>query len=107
GLNIEDLSFVDPRSLTGVQIVRGGLIAQNMANSVHQPHGADPNEVNVYGQHVMNGIIFLTSNHHNPNFNRNPEQTTGIIKKRIMGFFAPKNFSAPDYLNNTNNSMPD
>ncbi|RZJ87587.1 MAG: carboxypeptidase regulatory-like domain-containing protein [Chryseobacterium sp.] len=107
GLNIEDLSFVDPRSLTGVQIVRGGLIAQNMANSVHQPHGVDPSELNVYNQHVKNGIIFLTSNHHNPNFNRNPEQTTGIIKKRIMGFSAPKNFSAPDYLNNTNNSIPD
>lgn len=107
GLNIEDLSYVDPRSLTGVQIVRGGLIAKNMANSVHQPHGADPSEVNVYGQHVANGIIFLTSNHHNPNFNRNPEQTTGIIKKRIMGFSAPKNFSATDYLNNTNNSIPD
>jgi hypothetical protein len=97
GLNIEDLSFVDPRSLTGVEIVKSGIIAANMANTVPQPHGSDRKEPNIYGQNVANGIIFLTSNHHNPNFNKSVQQNTGLIRKKIVGLSAFKDFYSPNY----------
>ncbi|MET0574207.1 MAG: carboxypeptidase regulatory-like domain-containing protein, partial [Pedobacter agri] len=86
--NIEDLSFVNPRSLTGVQIIKGGVTAAGMANQFGE---------SLYGQGVCFGIIFLTSNHHNPNFTKVTEQTTGIIRKKIPGFAAPKAFSSPNY----------
>ncbi|AZI26783.1 carboxypeptidase regulatory-like domain-containing protein [Pedobacter sp. G11] len=88
GQNIEDLSFIDPRSLTGVQIIKGGVTAAGMANQFGE---------SLYGQGVCFGIIFLTSNHHNPNFAKVTEQTTGIIRKKIPGFAAPKAFSSPNY----------
>ena len=97
GLNIEDLSFIDPRSLTGVEIIRGGIIAANMVNTIPNPHGWDPGDPNMYGQNIVNGIIFLTSNHHNPNFNKPVQQTTGIIRKKILGLSASKDFHSPNY----------
>jgi len=88
GQNIEDLSFIDPRSLTGVQIIKGGATAAGMANQFGE---------SLYGQGVCFGIIFLTSNHHNPSFTKVTEQTTGIIRKKIPGFASPKAFSSPNY----------
>ena len=66
-----------------------------MANTVPQPHGAVPDAPNMYGQNVAYGIVFLTSNHRNPNFTKITQQTTGIIRKKILGFPAPKFFNSP------------
>lgn len=96
--NIEDLSFIDPRSLTGVQIIKGGVTAAGMANQFGE---------SMYGQGICFGIIFLTSNHKNPNFPKVTEQTTGITRKKIAGFPAPKAFYSPDYVMKKENITKD
>ncbi|WP_316846865.1 carboxypeptidase regulatory-like domain-containing protein [Pedobacter psychrodurus] len=98
GQNIEDLSSIDPRSLIGVQIMKGGITSATMANQLGE---------SMYGQGTCYGIIFLTSNHHNPSLISSIKQTTGIVKVNILGFSASKAFYSPDYSKKTDNIIKD
>jgi hypothetical protein len=97
GLNIEDLSSINPRSLAGVQIVKGGMTASNMADQFPQPHGANKRDPNMYGQNVANGVVILTSSHSSKKLTSSSQQATGIIRSRILGFSEARNFYSPNY----------
>jgi hypothetical protein len=83
GFPIEDLSGVDPRSLTGVQIIKGGIIAENMGHSLMV--GPAPY-----------GIVFLTMKGI-PNKYIKPNRPPGLLQHSLAGYTYAREFYTPSY----------
>lgn len=102
GLNIEDLSSINPRSLSGVQIAKGGIGSGNM--EIQFGEGFAPN---MFGQSSGFGILFLTTNRNYTSVKKGPIQTTGIVNFRMLGFQSTKEFYSPLYLSKTGTKSND
>ncbi|MEJ5995686.1 carboxypeptidase-like regulatory domain-containing protein [Pedobacter sp. Du54] len=80
GMAIEDLSGINPRSLTGVQIIKGSIIAANMRETGNNPYGA----------------VFLTMNGI-PNKFIKPNRPPGFLQLPIAGYTYAREFYVPNY----------
>jgi len=87
GLKIDDLSSIIPSSLSGVQIVKGGMSSMNMSTQ--------------FNGDTSFGILFLTTNRNYTSLKKGPKQTTGIVNFRMLGFQSTKEFYSPVYLSKT------
>ncbi len=83
GSPVEDLSGIDPRSLTGVQIIRGSVVAANMATSLM---------VSSTGY----GIVFLTIKGI-PNKFIKPNRPPGFLQHSVAGYTYAREFYTPSY----------
>ena len=81
GFVIDDLSGISPRALTGVQIIKSGIVAQNMATALMLEGSGG-------------GIVFLTQSGATP-----ITQTAGTLKHTIKGYDYPSDFNSVDYEN--------
>ncbi|RYZ82285.1 MAG: carboxypeptidase regulatory-like domain-containing protein [Proteobacteria bacterium] len=98
GTAIEDLSGIDPRSLTGVQIIKGGLIAQNMSNALMLNEAKTPDQPgqNQYGQSSLYGIVLLTMKGI-PNKFIKPDRPPGFLQHPMAGYTYAREFYVPSY----------
>lgn len=85
GSPISDLSGINPKSLTGVQIVRGGMIAGNMATSLMLPSGS-----------TSYGVVFLTMKGIPDKFIK-MNRPTGFLQFTKKGFTVEQTFYSPKY----------
>lgn len=92
GTPIPDLSGINPRSLTGVQIITGGIIAQNMATVLMEP----TDKGNQYGQSTAYGIVFLTMKGI-PNKFIKPDRPPGFLQQSVAGYTYAREFYVPNY----------
>lgn len=97
GLNIEDLSSINPSSLSGVQIAKASIGSGNMGSQFGEG----------FGQGAGFGIIFLTTKRNHTSLKKLPQQTTGIVTAKVIGFQSPKEFYAPIYLSPNENRGKD
>lgn len=85
GTKIPDLSGINPRTLTGVQIIKGGVIAVNMATSLMLLEGT-----------TNYGIVFLTMNGIPGKYIKaNP--APGLLRISVSGYSYAREFYAPNY----------
>ena len=94
GSLIEDLTSIDPRALTGVQVVKGGIIAANMANSLML--GLDNTQLTIYKQSPFFGIVFITMKGIPDKFLK-VERPTGFLQQKIAGYTYEREFYSPNY----------
>ncbi len=90
GTVIEDLSGINPKSLTGVQIIKGGVVAGNMATALM----LDGPEM--YNQSAAFGIVFLTMGAVDAKFIK-AKRPTGFRQEQLTGYTYAKEFYAPRY----------
>lgn len=83
GIRIENLAGINPRSLTGVQIIKGGIIANNMATSL-------------LTDTTSFGIIFLTAKGIDPKFIK-AERPMGFLQHHMTAYTMEKEFYIPKY----------
>lgn len=91
GSPIEDLSGISPKSLTGVQIIKGGVAAANMASGLMM--SADSN---FYGQSTKFGIVFVTSSGGNLGAGK-LNRPLGFMEHKILGYTSEQEFYFPAY----------
>lgn len=101
GTAIEDLSGIDPRSLTGVQIIKGGIASLNMATALmlNEAKSSDPKQkvgMNQYGQSSAYGIVFLTMKGIPSKFIK-PNRPSGFLQHSMAGYTYAREFYVPNY----------
>ncbi|MCY1527185.1 hypothetical protein D9M68_622440 [compost metagenome] len=89
GTPIEDLSGINPRALTGVQIIRGGIVAANMANALMLN-----NPLNEGGAGF--GIVFLTMAGIPDKFLK-VDRPSGLLQHTFTGYTYAREFYVPRY----------
>lgn len=94
GSLIEDVTSINPRSLTGVQVVKGGLIAGNMANSLML--SLDNTRKTIYKQSPDFGIVFITMKGVADKFLK-VERPTGFLQYKMAGYTYEREFYSPNY----------
>ncbi|RYG15874.1 MAG: hypothetical protein EOO07_14430, partial [Chitinophagaceae bacterium] len=82
GLPVEDLTGISPKALTGVQIVRGSMIAANMATSLMLPEGS-----------TNFGIVFLTMKGVPSKYIKS-KPVPGLLRFTLNGYTAAHQFTA-------------
>lgn len=103
GTAIEDLSGIDPRALTGVQIIRGSIVSANMAAALMMSldeTGMDQKKkipfTNQYNQSPAAGIVFLTMKDI-PNKFIKPNRPPGFLQVPVAGYTYAREFYMPSY----------
>ncbi len=97
GTAIDDLSGIDPRSLTGVEIIRGSKISEHMATALMLPTAiGKPRFTNEYDQNPGSGIVFLTMKGI-PNKFIKPNRPPGFLQHSITGYTYAREFYVPNY----------
>lgn len=90
GFPIEDLSGIDPRSLTGVQIIKGGVIAQNILEIPTSKFG----------------LVILTMAGI-PNKFIKPDRPPGFLQIPVAGYTYAREFYMPSYETQKDNVQSD
>ena len=109
GTQIEDISGIDPRSLTGVQIIKRGITAENMGTALmlepkdeksgtnYKPFDAKERKtIYRYDQSPKDGIIFLTMKGI-PNKFIKPDRPPGFLQQSVAGYTYAREFYTPSY----------
>lgn len=84
GNPIDDLSGIDPRALTGVQIIKGGVAALNMATGL------------MISEDTKYGLVFLTMKGI-PNKFIKPNRSPGFLQHSMAGYTYAREFYVPNY----------
>ncbi|MCY1509634.1 hypothetical protein D9M68_439860 [compost metagenome] len=92
GMAIPDLSGINPKALTGVQIINGGMEAMNMASSLFLPN----DRLNEFGQFVGYGIVFLTMTELPAKYIK-AKRPDGFVQFSMNGYSYAREFYAPRY----------
>ena len=84
GHAIEDVSGINPRALSGVQIIKGGVVAANMQTGVMSENS------------TAFGIVFLTMKDIPEKFIK-PDRPLGFLQHSMTGYTYTREFYTPKY----------
>ncbi len=90
GTQIESLAGINPRALTGIEIIRGTIISANMSTFLM----LNANTA-LYGS-PSNGIVFLTMSGIPDKFIK-PDRPSGFLQQSVAGYTYPREFFVPNY----------
>ncbi len=93
GNQIDDLAGINPRALTGVQIVKAGIVARNNASAL-MIKSDDPSGKNE--PHPNFGIVFLTMGQIPDKFLK-VNRPSGFLQHAMKGYTYSREFYAPTY----------